>query len=190
MPILRPPIVCPRYLLLYVPNFPTTNGTLSCSIPCYKQHKIEHEASTSAADTVNTVSIPAAPQAIPGSRPTLPGQAKTIDFSGFEKDPVFLDLLKKDPKLRIKLQSVFGYTLEPPPPRGGRGGFRGRGRGFGDRHGGVSHGGPWTQAKGDAEALEKLAAMRDEDEDGSVAELIKLVGLRFGEGVKDDASRW
>ncbi|PNS16734.1 hypothetical protein CAC42_4698 [Sphaceloma murrayae] len=161
-----------------------------CSIPCYKKHKTQHEEENQLASEQSVQQTrPKSPQPIPGARPRLPGQAKAYDFSGFEKDPVLLDLLNKDPQLRLRLQSVFGYTLEPPPgSRGGRGGFRGRGRGQSDRNFGSTHGGSWTQVKGDAEALEKLKGMRDEDGDGNVAEFIRLVGMRFGPDAKDTSA--
>ncbi|KAG8630737.1 hypothetical protein KVT40_002356 [Elsinoe batatas] len=151
-----------------------------CSIPCYKKHKVDHEATAEATDASTLQQDLATPKPLPGTRPRLPGQARAIDFTGFENDTVLLDLLRKDPSLRVKLQSIFGFTLEPPfGQRGGRGGFRGRGRG--SRFNGPSHSGPWTQVKGDAEALQKLKSFRDEDEDGSVAEFVRLVGLRFGD---------
>ncbi|KAF4551967.1 HIT zinc finger domain-containing protein [Elsinoe fawcettii] len=154
-----------------------------CSIPCYRKHKLDHEGDDITTSGTAGKQDLATPNPLPGTRPRLPGQAKAIDFSGFENDAVLLELFKKDPALRVKLQSIFGYTLEPPPgPRGGRGGYRGRGRGFAGRSANQSFGGPWTQAKGDTEALQKLKAMREEDENGNVAEFVRLVGLRFGDG--------
>ncbi|KAF2154170.1 hypothetical protein K461DRAFT_292839 [Myriangium duriaei CBS 260.36] len=162
-----------------------------CSIACYKTHKPIHADNAEkpiTATPLTAISTDSAPiQAPSTSQPPLrhPLTHKP-DFSGFESDEILLDLLRKDPKLRIKLQSVYGLTLEPPPAtsrggfrggRGGRGAWRGRGGGSGS-----SGGGSWTQAKGDAEALEKLAVLRgDEGEEGGVAEFIRLVGMRFGE---------
>ncbi|GAM84403.1 hypothetical protein ANO11243_023980 [Dothideomycetidae sp. 11243] len=156
-----------------------------CSIPCYKTHKQIH------ADTTAPAPVAASPLTatsttsiadIPAPKPRRHKAAKP-DFSVLESDPILADLMRKNPSLRIKLQSVYGLTLEPLPPAAAKGGFRPGYRGRGGFRGGMGGQQHWTPAKGDAEALERLGRLRTDDgEDGAVAEFVRLVGLRFGEG--------
>jgi len=108
-----------------------------------------------------------------------------------EKNLQLLELLKKHDALRVQLQSVYGFTLEPAPEdRRSRGGFRGRGRGRGARGGRggrdsfnpLQQSGPWTQAKGDKEAQGQLKRLREAEEEGGVAEFVRLVKMMHGKG--------
>ncbi len=134
------------------------------------------------------------------------------DFTGFENDVELERLLSRYPLLKVQLQGIYGLTLEPGPDearswnrqplpgavtsyhssRGARG--RGRGRGNFSNRGGYpgktfpeqerEHG-PWTQAKGDKEALSVIKNMR---KDGSekddlcegMREFIELCQIKFG----------
>jgi len=90
------------------------------------------------------------------------------------------ELLKKNDGLRIQLQSVYGFTLEPAPEerrfqrpqRGGRWGGR-------EQFGSAQQHGSWTQVKGDKEAQGHLKRLREADEEGGVAEFVRLVKLRY-----------
>lgn len=107
--------------------------------------------------------------------------SKKVDFTGLENDQQLRELLVKHEGLRIQLQSVYGYTLEPPPDerrsqrsfRGGRGGRGGRDLVPSKQHN------SWTQAKGDKEAQGRLKRLREADEDGGIAEFVRLMKMRF-----------
>jgi len=116
----------------------------------------------------------------PAIKRTLVG-SKKVDFAGFEDDRQLRELLNKHESLRIQLQSVYGYTLEPSPDerrnqrsfRGGRGGRGGR-----DFKLSIQHN-SWTQAKGDKEAQGHLKRLREADEQGGIAEFVRLVKMRY-----------
>lgn len=109
------------------------------------------------------------------------------------------------PDLRIQLQSIYGLTLEPPPPdsteqqensfnsrgrgRGrGRGGWRGQ-RGRYGQNGGQSRQSQWSQVKGDREAGDAFKRMRDrEGESEGLAEFVKLIMMKFGKNGEDDGA--
>jgi len=120
-----------------------------------------------------------------------------VDFTGFEKDADFNRLLVRYPLLRHQLQVMYGLTLEPGPdeartwskkPLFGFQSYpsnesRGRGRGHvgrsarsrGRGRGGRSvqeerpHG-PWTQEKGDKEALLIMKKMQEGLENDELSE--------------------
>jgi len=140
----------------------------------------------------------AQPPAQPASEAAAPKPAvrksqigsKKVDFTGLERNEQLLDLLKQHDGLRIRLQSVYGYTLEPAPEdRRSRGGFRGRGRGRGRGGRGGRGGremfplaqqhGPWTQVKGDKEAQGHLKRLRESEEDDGVTEFVRLMKMKF-----------
>lgn len=115
----------------------------------------------------------------------------------------------------MQLQTIYGLTLEPGPdetrtwnrqPLPGlprptppfRGDARGRGRGRGDRGFKTGRGGfestaleerqhgPWTQQKGDKEAMDVMKRIREsgggEDEASEgMREFVELCQIRFGE---------
>lgn len=116
----------------------------------------------------------------PATKRTLVG-SKKVDFADFENDPQMRELLTKHVNLRIQLQSVYGYTLEPSPDerrnqrsfRGGRGSRGGR-----DFKPSMQHN-SWTQAKGDKEAQGHLKRLREADEEGGIAEFVRLVKMRY-----------
>ena len=139
----------------------------SCSIACYKSHKPVHaaEEQTPATPTpltaTSVIPVDTAAESKPKPR-RRPGGNKP-DFTDFDNDPVLADLLRKYPKLRIQLQSVYGLMLEPASA----------GRGF--------RGGNWTPAKGESEAVERLGRLREQEgEEGGVAEFCRRVDMRYG----------
>jgi len=153
----------------------------SCSIGCYKTHKVEH--ATDPPKEANVPAIPSTEQiATPraATKRALVG-SKKVDFTDLENDEQLRELLNKHEGLRIQLQSVYGYTLEPPPDerrfqrsfRGGRGGRGGRDFMPSKQHN------SWTQAKGDKEAQGHLKRLREADEDGGIAEFVRLIKMRF-----------
>ncbi|KAK3684501.1 hypothetical protein LTR37_020213 [Vermiconidia calcicola] len=169
-----------------------------CSIACYKPHKQSHEATAETRPPVTTKR----------DRPGTTHRVPKLDFTGFENDKDLLRLLSRYPSLKVQLQMVYGLTLEPGPdearswnrgPLPGfaqqqqsmRGGARGRGRGLGrgGRGGGYEsfdpeerQRGPWTQEKGDKEALGVIKKMREGDEEAGegLREFIELCGIKFG----------
>lgn len=143
--------------------------------------------------------VPVQELATPAVAHGLVGSNK-IDFSGLEDDADLLRLMSRYPGLRIQLQSVYGYTLEPPPSEPqdqtsfnhrGRGG---RGRGRGGRGGRSFRGGrggygqqpqqsQWTQAKGEKEAANALKDMRSKEGDTEgLAEFVHLITMKYGKG--------
>ncbi|KAK5116374.1 hypothetical protein LTR62_007921 [Meristemomyces frigidus] len=183
-----------------------------CSLPCYKSH------STSHTDAEATVIQQA--EVRQRDRPGTKHRVPKVDFTGFENDARFKQLLERYPGLKSQLQVAYGLTLEPAPEdkwNWSRGpllgalqprqeysrGRAGRGRGS-DRRGsrGMRGGrggryepelenadrqrGPWTQDKGDKEALLAIKKFRTdrvrvEMADG-MREFIELCQMRFGEG--------
>ncbi|GAB7337265.1 hypothetical protein MBLNU457_g2634t1 [Dothideomycetes sp. NU457] len=154
---------------------------LSCSIGCYKTHKVEH--ATDAPKEANEPGIKPPEQTAtqtPATKRALVG-SKKVDFTDLENDQQLREMLTKHEGLRIQLQSVYGYTLEPPPDerrsqrsfRGGRGGRGGRDFMPSKQH--IS----WTQAKGDKEAQGHLKRLREADEDGGIAEFVRLIEMRY-----------
>ncbi|KAF2479153.1 hypothetical protein BDY17DRAFT_356557 [Neohortaea acidophila] len=154
-----------------------------CSLACYKTHKSTHE-NDNAGEEGPEKKLPTL-----RDRPGTTQRAPKVDFTNFEADKDFQRLLARYPLLKVQLQTIYGLTLEPGPDearswnrrplpgfappsfiaRGGRGRGRGTGRrGMNDRggRGGYDNAseererGPWTQAKGDKEAVGVLAKMR------------------------------
>lgn len=146
--------------------------------------------------------VPVQELAEPAVAHRLVGSNK-IDFSGLEHDPDLLRLMSRYPGLRIQLQSVYGYTLEPPPSdsqdqstfnhrgRGGRGRGRGGRGGRGGRNFRGGRGGygqqpqpsQWTQAKGEKEAANALKDMRNKEGDTEgLAEFVQLITMKYGKG--------
>lgn len=165
---------------------------------CYKPHKASHENDTPSVESTSVVTGTAAlveGKAIAAT--TLPPRTrpgnKKLDFSSLQNDPDLLRLMSRYPGLRIQLQHIYSFTLEPDPQeqRGGfsdRGRGRGRGRGGrgswrGQRGGFASQQRPsqWNQAKGDKEAYEAFKRMREKegDEEG-LGEFVRLIAMKFG----------
>lgn len=175
---------------------------------CYKTHKPSHETDDNAADNAFTQQI----RDRPGTTQRIP----KVDFTGFENDKDLQRLVLRYPDLKLQLQTVYGLTLEPGPdearswnrqrlpgdgtPKSGSRGGRGRGRGRGDRGRGGGRDawsktqsasdererGPWTQAKGDKEALLVIKRMREGRGELDVAseamkEFTELCQMKFGE---------
>ena len=163
----------------------------SCSLPCFKSHKVTH------VDTLLTPPAPSEPS-IPQPPPPAPTPRylkKKTDFSVLTTNPKFQYLLKTHPTLLSSLQRVYAKTIEPDPEdvarrlrlerqfsrgRGGRG--RGRGGRWNNRDEEPRR---WTQKKGDADAMGLLKGIRDgkgrEKEKESMAEFVTLVEEIFGE---------
>ncbi|WPH03402.1 Hypothetical protein R9X50_00628200 [Acrodontium crateriforme] len=163
-----------------------------CSINCFKAHKTIH-----AEDEFPSANSQASSRIV-RDRPGTTQRIPKIDYTGFENNAEFKRLLIRYPLLKLQLQSVYGLTLEPGPDEartwhrqplygeqrdhrqqfGGRG--RGRGRGMQGDRGGKGRGdfhsstdrqrGPWTQEKGDKEALSTIQKMRQGAEDDERAE--------------------
>ncbi|KAF1345482.1 hypothetical protein BDV97DRAFT_402062 [Delphinella strobiligena] len=171
-----------------------------CSLPCYRPHKESHANDVPVEKAIPTEQIVPVPEvAEPVVAHRLVGSNK-IDFSGLEDDPDLLRLMSRYPALRIQLQSVYGYTLEPPPsdsqdqPTFNHRGRGGRGRGRGGRGGRNSRGGrgdygqqpqqsQWTQAKGEKEAANALKDMRNKEGDTEgLAEFVQLITMKYGKG--------
>lgn len=143
-------------------------------------------------------------------RPGTVHRAPKIDFTSFEQDTEFQRLLTRFPLLKVQLQLIYGLTLEPGPEdartwnRGplfgeqsstqrGRNRGRGRGRaGQGSRMGEKRYAGreeerprgPWTQEKGEGEAIRLVGKMRagpgeDELAEG-MREFVELCVMRYG----------
>lgn len=148
-------------------------------------------------------------------RPGTTQRVPKIDFTNFESDKDFSRLLARYPLLRTQLQAVYGLTLQPGPdetrtwnrgalpgftaPRRGFDAGRGRARGRSARgqrgsrggRGGHEHmpddrqHGPWTQEKGDKEALAVVKKMREgdgssEDEAAEgMREFVELCQIKF-----------
>ena len=136
-----------------------------------------------------------------------------VDFTGFENNKELQRLVSRYPSLKVQLQTVYGLTLEPGPdeartwnrqPLPGSSqpvhDARRRGRGRGDRGHRGGRGakggwndvpeerqrGPWTQEKGDKEALGVIKKMREgsigEGDDASegMREFVELCMIKFG----------
>ncbi|KAK4555569.1 hypothetical protein LTR86_007322 [Recurvomyces mirabilis] len=186
----------------------------SCSITCYKTHKLNHT------DEEATVIQQAASRQ--RDRPGTKHRVPKVDFTGFENDAEFKRLMQRYAMLRAQLQVAYGLTLEPGPEdkfswsrgpllgaleqgrgrfsrgrgndrRGGRGG-RGMRGGRGGRHEAEERyeerqRGAWTQDKGDKEAMLAIKKMktgeeRDENAEG-MREFVELCQMRFGLGRAD-----
>lgn len=149
---------------------------------------------------------------LPLDRPGTTQRVPKVDFTGFEKNEDFQRLLSRFPNLKYQLQLAYGVTLEPGPDEeftwgrrdwlddernAVRGGFRGRGRGRGRGARARGRGGrfipelphddrqrgPWTQEKGDKQALNLVHRMRIGSEDELVegmSEFIELCQIKFG----------
>ncbi|CAK4030557.1 Hypothetical predicted protein [Lecanosticta acicola] len=126
------------------------NTNVLCSIPCYKSHKTTHENDTPPSSTAS------GSQQIKVDRPGTTQRVPKVDFTGFEKDKDFQQLLKRFPNLKHQLQLACGLTLEPGPDDSTRwnkqnwypddhgntrGGLQDRGHGRGRGRGGGSGGG-------------------------------------------------
>jgi hypothetical protein len=142
----------------------TSTNTLSCSIVCFKLHKIAHPEPTTLRPLVTEIALPQPPPAAPIPRYLK----KKTDFSVLAANPKFQNLLKTYPTLLPTLQRVYAATIEPDPvdqARQRRGGSRGRGmrgRGRGRGRGGFDdREGRWTQKKGDADGMKMLKGLRD-----------------------------
>lgn len=173
---------------------------MSCSIPCYRRHKVTHDGSD------KSTGLESAP--LPQDRPGTKQRAPKVDFTDFENDKDFQRLLSRYPLLKVQLQSIYALTLEPGPedarswnreclpgfelssrmsPNRGRGrGSRGRGRGGRDVVlPEMRQRGQWTQSKGDREALDVIKKMREDggdarDVDNGMDEFITLCRMKFG----------
>lgn len=172
---------------------------------CYKTHKPAHETQSGDA---NGTSQPSQPKR---DRPGTTQRVPKVDFTGFENDKEFQRLLTRYPSLKVQLQTIYGLTLEPGPDeartwnrqplpgsnpqpmRKGRDRMRSRGRGDrGHRGGRGGQGGfkevpedrqrgPWTQEKGDKEALEVIKRTRKGNDDANegMREFIELCQIKF-----------
>ena len=158
----------------------------SCSIPCFKEHKITHSDSAPTPTAAPEPDLPNPPPPKP-----LPKYLRSrIDFSKLATNEKYKDLLKRYPTLLSTLQRIYAATIEPDPEQEWRRqrafqNWRGRGRG-GRGRGSDRGGGPkWTQKKGDADALRDLKRIRERDngdeEMEGVGEFVRLVGELFGE---------
>lgn len=165
---------------------------------CYKTHKAEHTqqplpqiepSKELQAQSVQDAEPKAAePKATEQGFTVAKSKSKRPNFEGLESDPDLLRLLQKYSSLRIQLQSVYGLTLEPHPDemrqqggfRGGRGGFRGRGRGRGSFMNQQGSHGKWSQAKGDKEAESLLKSQREGDNSEGVEEFVQLIKMKYG----------
>ncbi|KAF2858323.1 hypothetical protein K470DRAFT_221495 [Piedraia hortae CBS 480.64] len=91
-------------------------------------------------------------------------QVPRVGFKGFENDPEFKRLFVRYPILRAQLQLIYAHTLEPEPYPCAKQ--------------------PWTKAKGEIEALEKIKDMRtniDKKLADGMKEFIDLCTMRFGQ---------
>jgi hypothetical protein len=160
---------------------------LSCSLQCFKTHKVTHPEPVT---TAPAVLLPQVPLPAP-----LPRYLKNkIDFSELATNPRFHDLVKTHPTLLPTLQRVYAATIEPDPKaeaprrRAVRGG---RGRGRGGRFGRFDEG-RWTQKQGDAKAMKLLKELRNGDSDSratemnAMAEFVGLVDEVFGKRDKTE----
>lgn len=143
---------------------------------------------------------PVVESAAPSAAPRAFGSKKP-NFSSLENDVDLIHLMSRYPDLRIQLQSIYGLTLEPPPPdpadqQDGFSSFRGRGRGRGrggwrgrGRYGHTNQQprqSQWNQAKGDKEAGDAFKRMRDREGDTEgLAEFVKLITMKFGKAGED-----
>jgi hypothetical protein len=169
----------------------------SCSIPCFKQHKVTH-TDTAPTSPTTTLNLPNPPPPKP-----LPKYLRSrIDFSQLATNPKFRDLLNRHTSLLPTLQRIYAATIEPDPDevrsqravqtwRGRGRGSRGRGFGRGGFGGGRgARGGrdeppKWTQKKGDGDALRGLKRIREggngDGEREGIGEFVRLVEEMFGE---------
>lgn len=164
-----------------------TNST-SCSLSCFKEHKVTHT------ESAPTQAAPVEPE-IPQPPPPAPVPRylkKKTDFSVLATNPRFQELLKTYPTLLSTLQRVYAATIEPDAEdqprrgRGGRGGFRGRGgrgRGRGGRYDDSNS--RWTQKQGDTDAMKMLKEYRGRDDNDkekeAMAAFVQLVEEIFAD---------
>lgn len=179
----------------------------SCSLLCYKPHKIDHEANANGQGVQGTATVAKV------DRPGTTQRVAKPKFAGFENDADLRLLLQRYPALATELQGIYALTLDPGPEesrrwnkmslplldhpsrshRGrGRGrAMRGRGGSRGDHHSwqqespeGREHG-QWTKDKGDREALFVMKTVQNDIEDTTLSEglqeFVELIGLRFGD---------
>ncbi|KAL1303936.1 hypothetical protein AAFC00_000389 [Neodothiora populina] len=172
-----------------------------CSLACYKSHKDSHaeevvEPQESAESPVSTP----VQEDVPVSSAARGRQSKKIDYSDLQNDPDLLRLMNRYPGLRIQLQHIYSFTLEPDPEEQRFSSFQGRGRGRG--RGGRGRGGwrgrggfnqqqsrpsQWTQSKGDKEAADAFKRMRtSEGEEEGLAEFVQLIAMKYGKPVGND----
>ncbi len=148
----------------------------SCSIECYKEHRLVH-ANMQAAYWPDANVSGHSPEHSPVTLENPPSMDITLKsaqpgnpFTALESSPDLQNLFILYPKLRAQLHEVYIATLEPPPTcqdseqrnnsrfDGGRGQVRGRGR---SRRWG--NGAPWTPQRGQKLAVSRIRKFRECD---------------------------
>lgn len=150
-----------------------TNHT-SCSIQCYKEHRLVHlrmQAAYPLDGNASEHSLEHSPVTLedsPSREITMKSSQPGNPFTALESSPDLQNLFTVYPKLRAQLHQVYIATLEPPhncPDSeqrnnsrfdGGRGQVRVRGRSRG-----WSNDAPWTPQRGQKLAVARIRKFRE-----------------------------